>query len=234
MVGLMSPHPINNWDPTISSSLATLVIPAMAQTRFNAQDGIIHKPKGLIMNLTFLLDFRKKFENGGGWYVSTKQLPTLIRNCFISLAGLITILCCFVFAFFGGFDANTYIGILTTPNNNLAKINLSELLVTSQDLPPGWTIYAPPFSPAYGADDYIIPETESIGVVFLSDLKSDYGLVQKVYRSKSGFDPVGQAQANFSTLDRSFAFGSTPPGWKFKSLFADKSNFSCYTYSNES
>lgn len=117
--------------------------------------------------------------------------------------------------------------------DDIAKINLSELLVTSQDLPVGWLQYGIPLSPA-SKSEYMDSGTDSIEIDFYSDLvPDDNPLSEQIYRS-SGFNSIGRAKDNYNYLEKDLAYGSTPLNWKFKSQFADNSDFTCRPYRDDS
>ncbi len=115
-------------------------------------------------------------------------------------------------------------------SDNTAKTNLSVLLITFQDLPPGWTT-AGLSSPARWSN-YM--DGDSMEIDFYSDIVPDHNpFAEEIYRS-SGFLPTLRSQNNFNYLVKELHSGSIPHDWNFKSQFADNSDFSCYTYSNVS
>jgi hypothetical protein len=119
-----------------------------------------------------------------------------------------------------------------TQADSIAKLKLSDLLVTSQDMPSGWTTKGS-FSPASESD--YMASTDSIEMQYYSDLVPDHApFIQDIYRSNSGLFLVHQAKDDYKYLVTEFHSGTTPSNWKFKSQFSADSDFSCYTYSNVS
>ncbi len=112
------------------------------------------------------------------------------------------------------------------PQPKAERIRLFDLLITVQDLPPGWYTEGPVpmgLEPARGI--------ESAGITFNPVVNPDAAKVsQDVYR----FRWVWEARRDFSYASRALSGTGLPPGWHFQAKYADESYISCTWYSNYS
>lgn len=108
-------------------------------------------------------------------------------------------------------------------NSKSEQVNLNNLLVSLDDLPPNWSFGG--IGPGIDSDR----GKDSIGISFYSDIfPKSTGCTEDIYRQKS----LWLAKLDYQDSLSMFSTVNAPKSWDFHSEIANESNFSCKYYPN--